>query len=190
MMEATGASEEQLHKERIRQLDEEDSKIQARITREKDVIDKKYKLYKKAIAEEDEETAKSIRENIKDREKQYQELSIQHQDYVNNKLLENAKYDSEEKKAEDEKAKEQKEKYKQKANEDLQRLKDFQKEARAVIDASLRDERENEIAAVNEKYKERFELAKKYGKDTKDLTIALNTELNAVETKYAQEKLA
>jgi len=189
MLEATGATEEQLHKARLKQIEDEDKAVQSRITREKDVIDKKYVLYKKAIAQEDEETAKSIREQIKEREKSYQELSGKHEDYVNAKLLEDAKYLTESEKKIAEEQKQASEKYKAKRDEDLKNLKEYYSDAKKVIEASLRDERENEIAAVDEKYKERFQLAKKYGKDTTDLTIAYRTELNAIETKYDQERI-
>jgi len=190
MLEATGATEEQLHKARLKQIEDEDKAVQSRITREKDVIDKKYVLYKKAIAQEDEETAKSIREQIKEREKSYQELSGKHEDYVNAKLLEDAKYLTESEKKIAEEQKQSSDKYKAKRDEDLKNLKEYYSDAKKVIEASLRDERENEIAAVDEKYKERFQLAKKYGKDTTELTIAYRTELNVIETKYDQERIA
>lgn len=85
-----------------------------------------------------------------------------------------------------------KEKYKElqdKRKEELDQLKGFIKEATDYTQSLLRDEQENELKAIEEKYAERIKLAKKLGKGENEIREAMLNEMNEVKTKYAQAEL-
>tara|TARA_B110000503_G_scaffold33488_1_gene54377 strand:- start:3209 stop:5302 length:2094 start_codon:yes stop_codon:yes gene_type:complete len=105
-LELNGASEKELHDQRVKNLDSEEKLRKASAIAEKENVKGKQAAYRQALWEGNEELAKSIKEEISESRKRYRDLEGQHKDYVNNKKNENKEYDNKVKKdAEADKAK-------------------------------------------------------------------------------------
>ena len=92
--ELEGKSEKELHKIRVKNLeDAEKARTKSQDT-EKKLLDEKKKLYREALAEGEWEDAEAIATEIKESRKRYQDLQGQHKDYINNKENENAAYNN------------------------------------------------------------------------------------------------
>lgn len=99
LLEAQGASEETLHKERLRRLKIEEEARKINLKREKLTIDAKRKTYKRALAQGNEDLAKELKEEIKQSKARYNELEAQNKDYHHNVTVENEKFNKEQEEA-------------------------------------------------------------------------------------------
>ena len=91
-LENEGASEKVLHEERLRQLEEEELIRKAQIANLDDNITKKSKMLQIALKHDDEELAKSIKEEIEAQEEKYNTLTALDGDYLLDKQAEEKKY--------------------------------------------------------------------------------------------------
>lgn len=96
-LELRGASEQELHNRRLKNLDIEEKLRKAQIIAEKDNINSNRALYKKALEDEDYELAKTLRERIDASKASYTTLTDQHKDYINEKKNENTAYENKQK---------------------------------------------------------------------------------------------
>ena len=78
----------------------------------------------------------------------------------------------------------------QKYKQNLEELNGYIKEATQQNKEMIMTEEEQEINAIEEKYKRRLALAKKYNKGTKDIEIAYMNEVNEVRLKKLNEQIA
>lgn len=95
-MEASGATEQELHDQRINNLEEEGKELKSQLNLEKELIEKKTKLLKKAIEEEDEETQKAIEKEIRDSKAKFIELNMQLKESNISMTEENKRFEKEE----------------------------------------------------------------------------------------------
>lgn len=150
MLEISGASEEELHKKRLSNMEEERKVRQIGLQLEQKNIAEKTKIYNDALAEGNSELAATIRTEITESKKRYADLMSQHKDYVYSKQEENAQYN---KKLEEE-AKAQQEKEKADYQQRLANWKEYQSNrlaaARQIEDAKLSIQFENEQKALDE----------------------------------------
>jgi hypothetical protein len=79
---------------------------------------------------------------------------------------------------------------KQRADEELNQLKEYIKQAQKFNEDSARTAQEKELNDVAEKYKIQLDLAKKYNKDATDILNAQKQEENDINLKYEQERQA
>jgi len=71
-------------------------------------------------------------------------------------------------------------------NSELEKIKEYYKNAKEQNEARLRTEQEQEEFVINDKFKTQIALFKKYGKDTTELEIAQLNEINVVRLKYQE----
>jgi len=90
-LELAGATEEELHKDTLKRLKEDEKGRKQEIQNIKNFLDNKQRLHKKAIAEEDSETAKSIHDEITADKKRIRELKLNGQEYDISKPLNSAR---------------------------------------------------------------------------------------------------
>ena len=111
-LELNGASEKELHDQRVKNLDSEEKLRKAAAIAEKALVKGNQEAYRLALWQGNEEKAKSIKEEIAESHKRYRELEGQHKDYVNNKKNENLEFRNKENAAEEADRKERIAKYK------------------------------------------------------------------------------
>ncbi len=92
MLKLQGASEEELHKDTIKRLEEEQVIREAATGNTKLLIEEKKNTYKQALEEEDYELAKSIREELASTRKKYQDLLLQKNEHSLAKQEEDQRY--------------------------------------------------------------------------------------------------
>jgi hypothetical protein len=92
MLKLQGASEEDLHKDTIKRLEEEQVIRKAATGNTKLLIEEKKNKYKQALEEEDYELAKSIREELASTRKKYQDLLTQKNEHSLAKQEEDQRY--------------------------------------------------------------------------------------------------
>ena len=92
MLKLQGASEEELHKDTIKRLEEEQVIRKAATGNTKLLIEEKKNTYKQALEEEDYELAKSIREELASERKKYQDLLLQKSEHSLAKREEDQRY--------------------------------------------------------------------------------------------------
>ena len=169
-LELTGASEEALHNQRLKNLESEEKLRKASFIAEKENIQGKREAYKQALKEENTELATTLKAEIAESKKRYNELQGQHKDYINNKANENTAYQNqvtaEEKASQAEEQasyKERVDKYKQYLNdrlnasrqiEDLELSLKFDNEEKAQEANRIRFERERADILANTAYTE------------------------------------
>jgi hypothetical protein len=94
IMEAQGASEEQLHQDTLNRLREEERlRLQQLGNTSKNIV-QRTQMYKKALEEEDYELAKEIRQQIAADRAKYKELKLNRDEFQIATLEENSKYNS------------------------------------------------------------------------------------------------
>jgi hypothetical protein len=71
-------------------------------------------------------------------------------------------------------------------NSELEKIKEYYKNAKEQNEARLRTEQEQEEFVINDKFNTQIALLKKYGKDTTELEIAQLNEINVVRLKYQE----
>lgn len=189
LLQAQGASEEDLHLKKLDNMAIEKYQRDNLINSELYAIKEKNKLYKKALKEENFEVAKTIADEIKAHQGKYKDLIIANKNYHDDVKIENTKFSNSEieeqnKKNEEaiQKSKDNNEKAKQRKQEAIENIKKLESEYALY----QKTEQEKEIFLVEEKYKKALEDAKKYGKDNSQLLLAQKNELNDIDAKYKQ----
>lgn len=94
IMEAQGASEEQLHQDTLNRLREEERLRLEQLGNTSKNIVQRTQMYKKALEEEDYELAKEIRQQIAADRAKYKELKLNRDEFQIATLEENSKYNS------------------------------------------------------------------------------------------------
>jgi hypothetical protein len=189
LLEAEGASEEELHLKKLSNMDAEKYQRDRLIKAQINAINKKTVLYKKALEEENWEVAKTIEDEIKASQQKYRELKIANKNYHDDIKIENASFSQDEIDEQNRIAKEAQDKAKENANKAREKKKealDNIKKLEAEYALYQKTEQEKEIFLVQEKYKQALIDAKKYGKDNSDLLLAQKNELNDIDAKYIQ----
>ena len=187
LLEANGASEEELHKDTLRRLREEEN---ARISQMQMIQmqnQQRREMYKRAFNQENYDLAKDIAGKIKEDSKKYKELALNNREYNISVKEENKKFIDEQKEKEKELLDKRKEAAKEAAQarkEAISKIRDAEKEFRYF----QLGEKDKEIAEVNDKYDELVKIARKYNKDTSDLELARVTAIFDIEDKYQKEK--
>lgn len=189
LLQAQGASEEDLHLKKLDNMAIEKYHRDNLINSELYAIKEKNKLYKKALKEENFEVAKTIADEIKSHQEKYKDLIIANKNYHDDVKIENTKFskleiEEQNKKNEEaiQKTKNNNEKAKQRKQEAIDNIKALEAEYALY----QKTEQEKEIFAVQEKYRKALEDAKKYGKDNSQLLLAQKNELNDIDAKYIQ----
>lgn len=188
LLEAQGASEEELHLKKLDNMAIEKYYRDNSITDEKYAIQEKTKFYRKALDEENYELAKKIQSEINAHRSKYKELIKQNSTYNTDILIENTKFNQEISAEEKENA----EKSKQKRDEaNKKRVSDLALIRKNETDAinSQKSEEEQALIAVRDKYKIQIDLATKYGKDVNNLIVAQKNAENEIILKSEAEKL-
>lgn len=188
LLEAQGASEEELHLKKLDNMAIEKYYRDNSITDEKYAIQEKTKFYRKALDEENYELAKKIQSEINAHRSKYKELIKQNSTYNTDILIENTKFNQEISAEEKENA----EKAQQKRTEgNKKRVSDLALIRKNETDAinSQKSEEEQALIAVRDKYKIQIDLATKYGKDVTNLIIAQKNAENEIILKSESEKL-
>ena len=111
-LQLNGASEKELHEQRVKNLDSEEKLRKASAITEKEYVKEKQDAYRLALWRGNEELAKSIKEELAESHKRYRDLEGQHKDYVNNKKNENLEFRNKENAEEEADRKERAAKYK------------------------------------------------------------------------------
>ena len=111
-LQLNGASEKELHEQRVKNLDSEEKLRKASAITEKEYVKEKQDAYRLALWRGNEELAKSIKEELAESHKRYRDLEGQHKDYVNNKKNENLEFRNKENAEEEADRKERIAKYK------------------------------------------------------------------------------
>lgn len=114
LLEISGASEEQLHQDTLRRLKEEEDLRKEELTNVKDRLKERRELYKQAKEEEDDDTARAIKEEIQKDKERYKELELNNKEYNIAVKEENKRY-QEEKLKEEQKAAEEEERKRREA---------------------------------------------------------------------------
>jgi hypothetical protein len=188
LLQAQGASEEELHLKKLDNMAIEKYYRDNAITDEKYAIQEKTKFYRKALDEENYELAKKIQGEIKAHRDKYKDLIKQNSTYNTDILIENTKFNQEISAEEKENA----EKAQQKRSEaNKKRVSDLALIRKNETDAinSQKSEEEQALIAVRDKYKIQIDLATKYGKDVTNLIIAQKNAENEIILKSETEKL-
>ena len=157
LLEATGATEEELHKERLAQIKTEEGIRKASLQNEKGQIMLKRAAYKRALEQGKDDLAREIKEEIQQSKDRYAELEAQNGDYHHNLKVENEKF----RKEEEDRRKANYEKWlqqvKDEANKRLQARREIEDGEVRLIEQKDRQQaeqrrlsREREIQAVND----------------------------------------
>lgn len=179
LLEANGASEEELHKDTLRRLKEEEN---LRV-RQMSMIEKqnaqRRKIYKKAMDEENYDIAKDIQKKIQEDNKKYKELALNNQEYRISVKEENKRFNDEQAKEEEKRLEEEKKRTEERqrlAKEALEKRKDlFEKrkandikEAEELIELIKKREKQ-EIDIIRQSSMTKEELAKRMAEQTNKL---------------------
>lgn len=188
ILEATGASEAELHEQRLDNLATERNANEANATQALMENNQKQRLLKRAMEDEDYELAKKIQGEIKANQTKYKTLMGQVKDYHGNVKVENAKFstgEADKQKADDEAAKKRRDDANAKYREDRKAM--LQKIREAEDEFNLSD---LELAKQNvkKKYDELLAGAKEYNYNVATLRKALNAELQKLDDDAQKEK--
>lgn len=189
LLEAEGASEQELHLKKLDNMAIEKYQRDNLINSELYAIKEKTKLYKKALEEENYEVAKTIQSELKEHQGKYKELIIANKNYHDDVKIENTKFSKSEIEEQNKKIEESKQKVKEsneKAKQQKKEALDNIKALEAEYALYQKTEQEKEIFAVQEKYKKALLDAEKYHKDNSQLLLAQKNELNDIDAKYRQ----
>jgi hypothetical protein len=166
-MAIRGASEEELHQAELDNLAKVEADRTGALLAGKGRINKLTKLYKQAKREEDDETARSVKEQIKAEKEKIKELKLGHEDYNLARQESDKAYLEETAKAEEDALKERQDRYKtflenrQAAERRIEDLKlgliedDLEREAK-----TLRIKAEREIEDIKATGEAKIEIAK------------------------------
>lgn len=198
LLKAAGASEEEINKAEIKNLETLAKARQDARVKEQYAFQNLSKRYKQMIDQGNEEEAASIREQLKTSRERYVQLGQQAKDYYKDikyqreldaaenvkKVNDNAKKVAENaekvQKDQADKAKAAADKAREQRKQDLAKIQEVE-QAYALAGESLKDQ---EIIAETKKYNELIKLAEKNGYDTTTLRLAFRDSLNTIDNKY------
>jgi hypothetical protein len=200
LLKAAGASEEEINKAEIKNLETLAKARQDARVKEQFAFQNLSKRYKQMLDQGNEDEAAKIREQLTTSRERYVQLGQQAKDYYNDikqqraldaaenvkKVNDNAKKVAENadkvQKDQADKAKEAAKKAADQRKEDLKKIKELED----AFNLSMLSNKEQEIAAEQKKFNEGIALAVKNNQDTTTLRLALKNSLNDIEAKYAQ----
>jgi len=168
MLKLTGASEEEQHKKRLQQIKAEEliRAVSQRV--EKQQIHNKKILYKKALAEGNEELATSIKDEIKQHREKYADFKAQDKDYDRAKQ----ELEQEEENRIADKRKEDYDKYKSHLEKKLSLEREMEDRKLALTaDSEKKEQQQNELDRQR-----KLENLKKEGRDTQEWRDIINEE--------------
>ena len=181
ILEASGASEQELHDQRLENLAIERNANEASATQELMEINQKQRLLKRAMDDEDYEAAKKIQGEIKANQTKYKTLSQQVKDYYGNVTVENTKFSTQQAnqakadaEAEKKRRDDANQKYREGRAEALNKIREAEDEYN-LTDLQLAKQN------VQKKYDELLAEAKKYNQSSATLRKALNAELQKLD---------
>lgn len=165
----------------------------------KHLIDTKKRLHIQAINEGDEETAKSISDEIKSNRTKYLDLKALDGQYYAEKQIREAQANTDERKRVNDLVEKNREKNKKILEQERERLKnikqlenDFLNELEVAENEyydSLLSKRQKDEQDVNDYYFRLIQEAEKYGKDTETLKKAQNEKLALIAKEYTDKQL-
>jgi hypothetical protein len=162
MMQAEGATEKELHEQRLRMLKEEENGRKAQMALLKDQLQRQNRILRQAINEGDEDTRDAAMEELQAKKEKYEELEAMNGDYNNAVAEENADARKNEAAAEKADQAERLSKYK----EHLARL----KEADDIHLATLRELKAHELSLIDDEFeRERAIINNNYAIKREDL---------------------
>jgi hypothetical protein len=181
ILEASGATEQELHDQRLENLATERNANEASATQEKMEINQRQRLLKRAMDDEDYEAAKKIQGEIKANQTKYKTLSQQVKDYYGNVTVENTKFSTQQAnqakadaEAEKKRRDDANQKYREGRAEALKKIREAEDEYN-LTDLQLAKQN------VQKKYDELLAEAKKYNQSSATLRKALNDELKKLD---------
>jgi hypothetical protein len=200
MMEAEGATEVQLHEQRLRLIKAEDDARKARLGQEETILKQQREKYKEFIANGEHDRAKALREEINKTKEKYKTLinlegEFNHKMDVENKSFAKKKKADEEKTEEENERKAEQRRAKKLADEEKARQKEEQAEKRRldqlnmiqdIEDAMHEDATERQIAQLNT----RFNRLIKQNQDNEELRKQLIAQQEAELKKIREESNA
>ena len=195
LLKANGASAKQIFEQEQRDTKKNAEEKRKAFLNEGESYKKLKARYKVMMAVGNEDEAAKIREQLKTSAQRYKTLGKQAKDYFGDLKHNKQMFDAEQEAEDKEKAKEAAEKQKernekakqkqleaeQKKNEELAEI------ARAQLEAT-KTQSELEIIDTEAKYNKLIALAKKHGKETKDLEAQKLEEVNAIKTKKFEDE--
>jgi hypothetical protein len=182
LAEALGASEEELHKIRIRNLAVEEIDRKRSIKNIKEGIQNQRKIYKDALDEGDEELAEQIKGEIESNRAKYKDLIAQNGDYNHKLKIENANYSDHVKTENEKQVEDDKKTNEERLNNYKKYLADRVNAARTLEDLNLQLLTEGEIKEIevlNSTYRKLIE-------DTKTNENLIKTEKDRIISSYEQ----
>lgn len=194
LMKAQGASDKQIFEQEQKNTKQNAEAKKDAFKKEGEAYAKLRQHYKILMAVGNEDEAAKIREQLTTSAQRYKTLGKQSKDYYTDLKHNKKVFDAEEAAEDKEKAKELAEKQKeanQKAAEKRKENAQKQKEelaelAQAQLEAT-KTASELEIIEIEKKYNRLIALAKKYGKETKDLEEQKTEEVKAVNAKELED---
>lgn len=199
IIQSQGADAEDVHKQVLKNLDNENDARKYSMKGELESIKHKQIALKNARDEEDWELAKTIQNEIRTSQKKYKDLALAAEDYKTNQIVENNNYNAELEKTESDATDKQTQASKKRHSDDEKR----QKEANAkrlelqqtIEDLLITNIEDNDLRRVAQlemqQKREREQLVLKFGEDTKllkELSIKQGTELDALNDEITQAK--
>ncbi len=180
----TGAAEDELHQIRLDNLATEEKARKLQIKKELADIQRKRTIYKQALKEENEELAKSTKEEIQTSRSRYRELLSQNGDYQRAKQIENLEFTNFQKQQEEEQTrKEQQELEKRqqawrkqrekRQQEEKQRIEELDKFEEEIFQKSLATDEERAQRKLSLEFEANMERAKRLIKDEEKLQETL-----------------
>jgi hypothetical protein len=183
LMELEGATDKELHDEKLRHMRIQNEETTVNIAAEKVAIEDGTKAYKQALKEENYELAKKISGELKQHKDKYNKLHLDRKQYYQDVKIENAEFDAEEKKKQEEAEEKALEKRKEYADKRKSVLDEVRRAEMDAADAKLSEE-DREIVNTKRKWEKLIEDAKKYNIDTTKLKEGLREELATIDAKY------
>lgn len=188
LLVANGADEEELHKDTLKRLKEEEKNRQKQVRITESQLAKRRVILKKAYEEEDEELIKSIKKQINADRKKYNQLVSNRKEYDIAVKEENKRYNdltAKDEKEEADKQKARQEKYAADRKSILEKIRQAEQD---YHDSFLSDQ-DREIIVVQRKYDQLVKEAKKYKLNTTELENSRLNDINEINTKYEEQRL-
>jgi len=188
LLVANGADEEELHKDTLKRLKEEETNRQKQLRLTEKQLERRRKKLKDAYEEEDEDLIKSIKKQIKEDRKKYNQLVANRKEYDIAVKEENKRYNDLTEKDEKEEADKQKARQEKYAADRKSILDKIRQQEQEYHDSFLSDQ-DREIIAVQRKYDQLVKEAKKYKLNTTELENSRLNDINEINTKYEDQRL-
>ena len=188
LLVANGADEEELHKDTLKRLKEEENNRQKQVKQTEKQLERRRKVLKMAYEEEDEELIKSIKKQINADRKKYNQLVANRKEYDIAVKEENKRYNDLTEKDEKEEADKQKARQEKYAADRKSILDKIRQQEQEYHDSFLSDQ-DREIIAVQRKYDQLVKEAKKYKLNTTELENSRLNDINEINTKYEDQRL-